>query len=113
MTEPVSHSTKLIQTEIKSNNGTIDTINGNATLFEPLPDNADITLEEVATRFQETPANLNAYILESTGGNITLTAKGDITIYEISSYGGNTSGDVKIRSTTDNINTDLIPISSS
>ncbi|MGD1714289.1 proprotein convertase P-domain-containing protein, partial [Dapis sp. BLCC M172] len=93
---------------ITSNNGIIDTTKGYATLFEPLADDANITSEEVAKRFESTAANLDAYAPEGTGGNVTLTAKGDITTYEISSYGGNSSGNVNIISTEGNIKTDVI-----
>ncbi|MDJ0555283.1 MAG: CHAT domain-containing protein, partial [Microcoleaceae cyanobacterium MO_207.B10] len=93
---------------IKSRNGAINTTGDSAFFGEPLKPDAKITSEDVATRFRETPANLDAYAPEGTGGNITLSAQGDITIYEVSSYGGNISGDVNITSTTGNINTDVI-----
>ena len=95
---------------ITSRNGSIDTTVDTVALG--ISSEADVTSEDVTTVFSEGNSvnnpNLHSYSLEGKGGDVTLTAKGDITTYEISSFGGNTSGDVNISSTEGNINTNVI-----
>ncbi|MGD1807697.1 CHAT domain-containing protein [Dapis sp. BLCC M126] len=101
---------------ITSRNGSIDTTVDTTDLG--ISSEADVTSEEVTTVFSEGNSinnpnllnnpNLHSYSIEGTGGDITLTAKGNITTHEISSFGGNTSGNVNISSTEGNINTNVI-----
>ncbi|MGD1717190.1 CHAT domain-containing protein [Dapis sp. BLCC M172] len=93
-----------------SRNGAINTtVNSTASVSELSPE-TDITSEEIATRVADGGVipNLLSHSSEGIGGDISLTAKADITTYEINSFGDNTGGDVNITSPTGNINTDVI-----
>ncbi|MGB3535943.1 MAG: CHAT domain-containing protein [Microcoleaceae cyanobacterium] len=52
--------------------------------------------------------NLDTFSREGIGGNIILEAQGNITVADISSWGGNNSGNVEITTSQGNINTAVI-----
>ncbi|MGB7428387.1 MAG: filamentous hemagglutinin N-terminal domain-containing protein, partial [Microcoleaceae cyanobacterium] len=69
---------------------------------------ADVTSLEVAQTFADKPANLDAFAEEGNGGEITITAPGNIVTGDISSFGENNSGNVNILSQNGNVTTGVI-----
>jgi filamentous hemagglutinin family protein len=93
---------------IISQTGSIDTTaNGDITNSIVAAD-ADVTSTEVAQTFADKPANLNAYAEEGAGGQITLSAQGNIITGDISSFGETESGNVSLSSQTGNVTTGVI-----
>jgi filamentous hemagglutinin family protein len=93
---------------IISQTGSIDTTaNGNIANSIVAAD-ADVTSAEVAQTFADQPANLNAFAEDGNGGQITLSAQGNITTGDISSFGETNSGNVSLSSQTGNVTTGVI-----
>ena len=91
-----------------SQTGSIDTTaNGNIANSIVAAD-ADVTSAEVAQTFADQPANLNAFAEDGKGGQITLSAQGNIITGDISSFGEIDSGNVSLSSQTGNITTGVI-----
>ncbi|GFZ90373.1 CHAT domain-containing protein [Okeania sp. KiyG1] len=80
---------------ITSRNGSIDTTAG---IINEFPTDTDITSLEVATFFERFVANLATKANNGTGGNITLSAKENITVGGISGIGGEISGNISVSS---------------
>ncbi|NEQ75446.1 MAG: CHAT domain-containing protein [Okeania sp. SIO2C9] len=91
-------------------NGNIDTTVGFLGEEANIPTDADVSSEDVATTFEQELANLSSYAPEGTGGNIVIIQRGqgEITTSNISSFGGESSGDVNIINNDGNINTGVI-----
>ncbi|NET27713.1 CHAT domain-containing protein, partial [Okeania sp. SIO1I7] len=91
-------------------NGNIDTTVGFLGEEANIPTDADVSSEDVATTFEQERANLSSYAPEGTGGNIVIIQRGqgEITTSNISSFGGESSGDVNIINNDGNINTGVI-----
>jgi CHAT domain-containing protein len=93
---------------ITSQTGSIDTT-ANGNLTNSIVDaDADVTSAEVAQTFADKPANLNAFAEEGNGGEIIITAPGNIITGDISSFGESNSGNVSILSQTGNVTTGVI-----
>ncbi|MGB3402142.1 MAG: CHAT domain-containing protein [Microcoleaceae cyanobacterium] len=102
---------------ITSRQGTIDTTANNT--IETIV-SANSSPEEIRDQFGWTTnqnngeenrngnGNLDTFSREGIGGNIILEAQGDITVADISSWGGNNSGNVEITTSQGDINTAVI-----
>ena len=82
-----------------------------------LTSSGDITLTSATGNIDTTAlgnpepgwANLDSFSPNGTGGNVTLSADGDITTFQIVSEGENQSGDIALTSTNGNITTSVNP----
>ncbi|WP_413168032.1 filamentous hemagglutinin N-terminal domain-containing protein [Capilliphycus salinus ALCB114379] len=90
---------------LESVRGEINTTGGSATQSQVSPGGS---FEEIKDTFASDIANLDSYSTSGSGGNITLEAQGNITTYDISSWGGQNSGNVNITTRQGNINTAVI-----
>ncbi len=92
---------------ITSNSGAINTTGG-GTLWAEASISPTQPIAEIANTFLSSLANLDAYAINGTGGNIALNAPQGVTTSHISSFGRANSGHVNVSSTLGDINTNVI-----
>ncbi|MGB3403856.1 MAG: CHAT domain-containing protein [Microcoleaceae cyanobacterium] len=93
---------------LTSQTGSIDTTANGNIANSIVDEKADVTSAEVAQTFADKPANLNTFAEEGNGGEITLSAPGNIVTGDISSFGETNSGNVSVSSQNGNITTGVI-----
>ncbi|WP_354635594.1 CHAT domain-containing protein [Planktothricoides raciborskii] len=93
---------------ITSHNGAINTTVGDLSAEAQIDPTDDVSVLETASIFENNSANLSAYSRGGTGGNVSLSAPGDITTSHISAFGPQGTGNVDLTSNNGAINTGAI-----
>ncbi|MBD2545644.1 CHAT domain-containing protein [Planktothricoides raciborskii] len=87
-----------------SHNGAINTTVGDLSGEAQINPTADVSSPETASIFADNSANLSAYSRGGIGGNVSLSAAGDITTSHISAFGPQGTGNVGLTSSNGAIN---------